>query len=131
MGSEKTRIIIMLSVLTNGWKLPPYVILWRKTMPRDKLLACLSFGVWKNAGWSMISRWTELMLEPYTNTYIMLRCYDYRWPVLNPLISFLWGWYYWAEKVKVRGRGRGDWEACLRHWESYEEHSQVRRRPVR
>jgi hypothetical protein len=37
---------------------------------------------------------------------IIIRCYDYRWPVLIlPPYFLLWGWYYWTEKVKARGRG--------------------------
>jgi hypothetical protein len=40
-GNEKARMTVMLSVLTEGHKMPPYVILQRKTMPKKKLLAGL------------------------------------------------------------------------------------------
>jgi hypothetical protein len=43
MGNEKTRITVMLSVLANGCKPPPYVILCRKKMLKEKLLAGLIF----------------------------------------------------------------------------------------
>lgn len=36
-GNEKARITVMLSVLADGRKLPPYVVLRRKTMPKEKL----------------------------------------------------------------------------------------------
>jgi hypothetical protein len=42
MGSEKTTIIIMISVLADGRRLLPDVILQRK-MPREKLLADVVF----------------------------------------------------------------------------------------
>jgi hypothetical protein len=42
-GNEKVRITVMLRVLVDGYKLPPYVILWRKTMPKEKLPAGLGF----------------------------------------------------------------------------------------
>lgn len=34
-GNEKSRITVMLAVTADGRKLPPYVILKRKTMPKD------------------------------------------------------------------------------------------------
>jgi hypothetical protein len=37
--NEKARIAVMLGVLADGRKLPPYVILRRKTMPKEKLPA--------------------------------------------------------------------------------------------
>jgi hypothetical protein len=40
-GNEKARMTVMLSVLTEGHKMLPYVILQRKTMPKKKLLAGL------------------------------------------------------------------------------------------
>jgi hypothetical protein len=42
-GNEKGRITVMLDVLADGRKLPPYVILRRKTMPKGKLPAGLVF----------------------------------------------------------------------------------------
>lgn len=36
-GNEKNRITVMLSVLADGRKLSPYVILRRKTLPKEKL----------------------------------------------------------------------------------------------
>jgi hypothetical protein len=41
LGSDKTRIAIMLNVLANGHKLPQYVILLRKTMLKETLPAGL------------------------------------------------------------------------------------------
>lgn len=35
-GNEKQRVTVMLTVLADGRKLPPYIILKRKTMPREK-----------------------------------------------------------------------------------------------
>ena len=42
-GNEKTRITVMLFVLADGRKLPPYVILRRKTMPKEELPKGLVF----------------------------------------------------------------------------------------
>ena len=36
-GNEKLRVTVMLAALANERKLPPYVILKRKTMPKEKL----------------------------------------------------------------------------------------------
>jgi hypothetical protein len=36
-GREKMRVIVMLAVLAGGSKLPPYVILNRKNMPKEQL----------------------------------------------------------------------------------------------
>jgi hypothetical protein len=50
-GNEKMRVTVMLTVLADGMKLPPYVILNRKTMPKEQLpigliVRCQSNG-WK------------------------------------------------------------------------------------
>jgi hypothetical protein len=50
MGSEITRIAIKLSVLADGHKLMPCVILWRKIIPKEKLLAGLVFW-YHERGW--------------------------------------------------------------------------------
>ena len=36
-GNEKSRITVMLAVLADGTKLPPYIIIKRKTMPKEHL----------------------------------------------------------------------------------------------
>lgn len=36
-GNEKMRVTVMLTVLADGRKLPPFIILNRKTMPKEKL----------------------------------------------------------------------------------------------
>jgi hypothetical protein len=41
--NEKTRIAVMLLGLADGHKLPPYVILRRKTILKEKLLVGLVF----------------------------------------------------------------------------------------
>uniref|UniRef100_A0A668AVM8 Pogo transposable element derived with KRAB domain n=1 Tax=Myripristis murdjan TaxID=586833 RepID=A0A668AVM8_9TELE len=38
-GNEKSRVTVMLTCLADGTKLPPYVILKRKTMPKDSMPA--------------------------------------------------------------------------------------------
>jgi hypothetical protein len=42
-GNEKARITVLLDVLTDGHKLLPYVILRRRTMPKEKLPVGLVF----------------------------------------------------------------------------------------
>jgi hypothetical protein len=58
MGNEKLRITVMLAVLTDGHKLPPYVILRKKTMPKEKLLVGLVFRC-QEKGWMT----NELMVD--------------------------------------------------------------------
>lgn len=36
-GNEKLRVTVMLAVVANGNKLPPYIILHRKTLPKENL----------------------------------------------------------------------------------------------
>lgn len=38
-GNEKSRVTVMLTCLADGTKLPPYVILKRKTLPKDPMPA--------------------------------------------------------------------------------------------
>lgn len=38
-GNEKSRVNVMLTCLADGTKLPPYVILKRKTLPKDPMPA--------------------------------------------------------------------------------------------
>jgi hypothetical protein len=58
MGNEKERIAVMLGVLVDGRKLPPYVILRRKTMPKEKLPADQVFWC-QEKGWMT----NELMMD--------------------------------------------------------------------
>jgi hypothetical protein len=57
-GHEQLRITVMLSVLADGRKLTPFVILKRKNLPKEKL----STGIilkYNEKGWMM----EELMVE--------------------------------------------------------------------
>jgi hypothetical protein len=49
-GNEKSRITVMLCALADGKKLPPYVILKRKTMPKEMLPSGIIIRVQEN-GW--------------------------------------------------------------------------------
>jgi len=40
-GHEKDQFTIMLACTTDGGKLPPYVMLKRKTLPKDKFPASI------------------------------------------------------------------------------------------
>jgi hypothetical protein len=57
-GNEKVRITVMVGVLANERKLLPYVILRRKTMPKEKLPADLVFWC-QEKGWMT----NELMMD--------------------------------------------------------------------
>jgi hypothetical protein len=57
-GNKKARITVMLGVLAKGHKLPPYVFLRRKTMPKEKLPAGLVFQC-PEKGWMT----NELMMD--------------------------------------------------------------------
>lgn len=58
LGNEKMCITVMLAVLADGIKLPPYVILKRKTMLKDQLPTGII--VWcQNQGWMS----TDLMKD--------------------------------------------------------------------
>ena len=57
-GNEKARMTVMLGVLADGHKLPPYVILRRKTLPKEKLPAGLIFRC-QEKGWMT----NDLMLD--------------------------------------------------------------------
>lgn len=50
LGNEKMCIIVMLAVLADGIKLPPYVILKRKTMLKDQLPTGIIVRC-QNQGW--------------------------------------------------------------------------------
>ncbi|KFP45913.1 Pogo transposable element with KRAB domain, partial [Chlamydotis macqueenii] len=50
LGNEKMCITVMLAVLADGIKLPPYVILKRKTMLKDQLPTGI-IGRCQNQGW--------------------------------------------------------------------------------
>jgi hypothetical protein len=58
MYNEKARIAVMLRVLVDGRKLPPYAILRRKTMPKEKRPAGLVFRC-QEKGWTT----NELMMD--------------------------------------------------------------------
>jgi hypothetical protein len=49
-GNEAARIAVKLGVLAYGRKLSPYVILRRKTLPEEKLLAGLVFRCQERVG---------------------------------------------------------------------------------
>ncbi|KAJ4426354.1 hypothetical protein ANN_27168 [Periplaneta americana] len=57
-GNEKQRITVMLAVTADGGKLPPYVILKRKTMPKENLPKGLVIRC-QEKGWMT----TELMVD--------------------------------------------------------------------
>lgn len=57
-GNEKQRITVMLCVLADGRKLPPYVILRRKSMPKEKLPTGVIFRC-QEKGWMT----NELMVD--------------------------------------------------------------------
>jgi hypothetical protein len=90
------------------------------------ILCWTSFTVWSVFS-CVLGGVTAKIMSHSRTLNIVLRCCDYRWPVITPLFPF-WGWYYWAEKVKERCRE--DREACLRHWEATRV-TQVRCRPAR
>lgn len=57
-GNEKLRITVMLAVLADGNKLPPYVILRRKTLPKENLPQGVIFRC-NEKGWMT----NELMID--------------------------------------------------------------------
>lgn len=63
LGNEKMCITVMLAVLADGIKLPPYVILKRKTMLKDQLptgiiVRCQNQGwMWKDFAGSCLKDW--------------------------------------------------------------------------
>lgn len=57
-GNEKLRVTVMLAVLADGRKLPPFVILKRKGLPKENLPAGIHFRCQEN-GWMS----NELMLD--------------------------------------------------------------------
>jgi hypothetical protein len=57
-GHEKLRIAVMLSVLADGRKLTPFVILKRKNLPKEKLPTGFIFKC-NEKGWMM----EELVVE--------------------------------------------------------------------
>jgi hypothetical protein len=57
-GHEKLRITVMLSVLADGRKLTPFVILKRKNLPKEKLPTGIIFKC-NEKGWMI----EELMVE--------------------------------------------------------------------
>jgi hypothetical protein len=57
-GHEKLRITVMLSVLADGKKLTPFVILRRKNLPKEKLPTGIVFKC-NEKGWMM----EEFMVE--------------------------------------------------------------------
>jgi hypothetical protein len=63
MGNEKARITVMLGVLAEGRKLPPYATLWQKTMPKEKLLVGLVFWC-QEKGWmtnELLMDWVKVI----------------------------------------------------------------------
>jgi hypothetical protein len=62
-GNDKARITVMWGVLADGRKLLPYVILRRKTMPKEKLPAGLVFRCHEK-GWmtnELIMDWIKVV----------------------------------------------------------------------
>jgi hypothetical protein len=57
-GHEKLRIAVMLSVVADGRKLTPFVILKRKNLPKEKLPTGIIFKC-NEKGWMM----EELMVK--------------------------------------------------------------------
>lgn len=57
-GNDKSRITVMLCVLADGRKMPPYVILNRKTMPKEQLPPGIIFRC-QEKGWMT----NELMVD--------------------------------------------------------------------
>jgi hypothetical protein len=57
-GHEKLRITVMLSILTDGRKLTPFVILKRKNLPKEKLPTGIIFK-YNEKGWMT----EEFMIE--------------------------------------------------------------------
>jgi hypothetical protein len=70
-GNEKARITVILGVLASGHKLPSYVMLRRKTMPKEKLLAGLVFRC-QEKGWmnELIMDWVKVVWKRRPGTVL-------------------------------------------------------------
>jgi hypothetical protein len=73
--NEKARITVMLGVLADGCKLPPYVILRRKTMPKGKLPVGLVFWC-QEKGWmtnELMMNWVRVIWKRKRGTLLNKR----------------------------------------------------------
>jgi hypothetical protein len=71
-GNEKARISVMLGVLADGHKLPPYIILRRKTMPKEKLPVGLVFRC-QEKGWmtnELMTDWVKVVWKRRRGTLL-------------------------------------------------------------
>lgn len=62
-GNEKSRMTVMLCVLADGRKLPPYVVLRRKTMPKENLPRGVIFRC-QEKGWmdqALVLDWLKVV----------------------------------------------------------------------
>jgi hypothetical protein len=82
-GHEKTHVTVILAVLADGRKLPPYVILNRKNMPKEQLpigiiVRCQPKGlmtsdlikdwllvVWNRRAGALLRKWGMLVLDAF------------------------------------------------------------------
>lgn len=87
LGNEKMCITVMLAVLADGIKLPPYVILKRKTMLKDQLPTGIIVRC-QNQGWmstDLMKEWLNIVWSGRPGVLVHKR----RMPVLGTFRGYL------------------------------------------
>jgi hypothetical protein len=73
---EKLHVAVMLCITANGNKLPPYVILERKTVPEENFCKDITVQAQKNP-WMTLELWEDCWICMGTSAWYIIKAMEY------------------------------------------------------